>query len=133
MVGAGDVVRAPHPLLDGEPVRVEHWASTLDHADLAAANLLAGPDSGVPLTAVPGFGTTIHGARIRSVGFPQVADRSRVVWGSLESGEAVVLLGRGEKAVAAISVNAAAQLPLVAPQVHVGAPLERVLVEAAAT
>lgn len=133
VVGAGDVVRAPHPLLDGEPVRVEHWASTLDHADLAAANLLAGPDSGVPLTAVPGFGTTIHGARIRSVGFPQVADRSRVAWGSLESGEAVVLLGRGEKAVAAISVNAAAQLPLVAQQVHVGAPLERVLVESAAT
>ena len=29
VVGAGDVVRAPHPLLDGEPVRVEHWAAPL--------------------------------------------------------------------------------------------------------
>ena len=133
VVGAGDVVRAPHPLLDGESLRVEHWASTLDHADLAAANLLAGPESGVPLTALPGFGTTIHGARIRSLGFPQVADRSRVAWGSLESGEAVVLLGRRGKTVAAISVNAAAQLPLVAQQVRTGAALEGVRVGATAT
>ncbi len=131
VVGAGDVVRAPHPLLDGLSVRVEHWASTLDHADLAAANLLAGPESGVPLTALPGFGTTIHGARIRSLGFPQVADRSRVVWGSLESGEALVVLGRCDKAVAAISVNAADLLPLVGKQLRPGVPLEDVRLQAA--
>ena len=46
VVGAGDVVRAPQALLDGESLRVEHWASTLAHADLAAANLLAGPGGG---------------------------------------------------------------------------------------
>ena len=58
-----------------------------------------------PLTALPTFGTTIHGARIRSVGFPQVADRSRVVWGSVECGEALVALGRGTRLVAAVSLN----------------------------
>jgi NADPH-dependent 2,4-dienoyl-CoA reductase/sulfur reductase-like enzyme len=129
VVGAGDVVRAPHPLLDGESARVEHWASTLDHANLAAANLLAGLEAAQPLTSLPGFGTTIHGARIRSVGFPQVADRSRVVWGSLESGEAVVVLGRGDRAVAATSVNATARLPLVAKQLAPGVLLDEVRLE----
>lgn len=106
VVGAGDVVNVPHPLLDGESLRVEHWASTLDQAALAAANLVAGPDAGRPLTALPTFGTTIHQARIRSVGFPQVADRSRVVWGSVESGQALVALGRGIRLVAVVSLNA---------------------------
>ena len=116
VVGAGDVVRAPHPLVDGESVRVEHWASTIDHAALAAANLLAGPAAGRELTALPGFGTTIHGARIRSLGFPQAADRERVVRGSLESGEAVVVLQRGDRPVGAIAVNATDLLAEVAEE-----------------
>jgi NADPH-dependent 2,4-dienoyl-CoA reductase/sulfur reductase-like enzyme len=116
VVGAGDAVRVPHPLLGGEAVRVEHWASTRHQAALAAENLLAGPDAGRPLTALPEFGTTIHGARIRGVGFPQLADHGRVVWGSLETGAAVVALERGGTAVAAISVNATAELSRWAPQ-----------------
>ena len=79
VVGAGDVVRAPHPLI-GEAVRMAHWASTRHQAELAVENLLAGPSEGRPLTALPEFGTTIYGARIRGVGFPQTADRDGVVW-----------------------------------------------------
>lgn len=115
VVGAGDVVRVPHPLLGGAPLRVEHWASTREQAALAAENLLAGPADGRPLTALPEFGTTIHGARLRALGFPQAADSGRVVWGSLESGAAVVVLSRGGSAVAAISVNATAELSRWAP------------------
>jgi NADPH-dependent 2,4-dienoyl-CoA reductase/sulfur reductase-like enzyme len=114
VVGAGDVVSTPHPLLDGESLRIEHWASTLDHADLAAANLLVGPGQARPLTSLPTFGTTIHRAPIRSVGFPQVADRSRLVWGSLESGEALVALGRRDRLVGVISLNAHERLPQLA-------------------
>jgi NADPH-dependent 2,4-dienoyl-CoA reductase/sulfur reductase-like enzyme len=106
VVGAGDVVRAPHPLLDGASLRVQHWASTLDQADLAAANLLAGTERARPLTALPTWATTIHGARIRAVGFPQVADRGRVAWGSIAAGEALVALGRGRQLVAVVSLNA---------------------------
>jgi 3-phenylpropionate/trans-cinnamate dioxygenase ferredoxin reductase component len=114
VVGAGDVVSAPHQLLDGESCRVEHWASALDHADLAASNLLAGLDASRALDVPPTFGTTIHGARIRAVGFPQVADRSRVVWGSIESGQALVALGRGSRLAAVLSLNAHERLaPLV--------------------
>ncbi len=116
VVAAGDVARVPHPLLGGESVRVEHWASTRAQAVLAAENLLAGPTAGRPLTALPEFGTTIHGARIRSVGFPRLADGERVVWGSLETGAAVVALSRGGSAVAAIGVNATAELARWAPR-----------------
>jgi NADPH-dependent 2,4-dienoyl-CoA reductase/sulfur reductase-like enzyme len=114
VVGAGDVVRAPQELLGGESPRVEHWASTLDHADLAAANLLAGPGEARALTDLPTFGTTIHGARIRAVGFPQFADRSLVVWGSMETGRALVALGRGDQLVALVSLDSHERLaPLV--------------------
>jgi len=105
VVGAGDVVRLPHPLAE-ETVRVEHWASTRHQAARAVENLLLGPDRARSLTALPEFGTRIHGARIRGVGFPQVADRAGVVWGSLRGGSAVVALARGKTTVALVSVNA---------------------------
>jgi 3-phenylpropionate/trans-cinnamate dioxygenase ferredoxin reductase subunit len=124
VVGAGDVVRAPQALLGGESPRVEHWASTLAHADLAAANLLAGPGEARPLTSLPTFATTIHGARIRAVGFPQVADRSRVVWGSVETGSALVAMGRGSQLVAVVSLDAHERLASLASQLRPGSSLD---------
>lgn len=126
VVGAGDVVRAPQALLDGESPRIEHWASTLAHAEVAAANLLAGPGRARPLTALPTFGTTIHGARIRAVGFPQAADRSRVVWGAVEEGQALVALARGSQVVAIVSLDAHDHLPSVIGQLRPGASLDEV-------
>lgn len=110
VVGVGDVVRAPHPALEGESVRVEHWASTRHQAGIAAANLLAGPARGRSQSQLPTFGTTIHGAAIRVVGFPDKAEDSQVVWGSLEAGEAVVVMRRRGRLVAAAAVNAADKL-----------------------
>jgi 3-phenylpropionate/trans-cinnamate dioxygenase ferredoxin reductase component len=124
VVGAGDVVRAPQELLGGEAPRVEHWASTLDHADLAAASLLSGPGDARALTDLPTFGTTIHGARIRAVGFPQFADRSLVVWGSLEAGRALVALGRGDQIVALVSLDAHERLAPLIGQLRPGSSLD---------
>lgn len=108
VVGAGDVVRFPHPLLGDHPVRLEHWASTHDQATLAASNLLAGPDTADHLEAPPQFGTVLHGMDVRVVGFPDVADHDEVVRGSLESGSVVVSLSRRGRVVAAVSINGAA-------------------------
>ena len=107
VVGAGDVVRFPHPLLDNQLVRMEHWASTHDQASLAAGSLLAGPNTADHLNALPQFGTLLHGIELRVVGFPEVADHDEVVCGSLESGPAVVSLSRRGRVVAAVSVNRA--------------------------
>ena len=115
VVGAGDVVCLPHPLAP-ETVRIEHWASTRHQAARAVENLLAGRDRARPLTALPEFGTRIHGARIRGVGFPQVADGAGVVWGSLRGGSAVVALTRGGTSVALVSVNADRVLRALTPE-----------------
>jgi NADPH-dependent 2,4-dienoyl-CoA reductase/sulfur reductase-like enzyme len=122
VVAAGDVVRAPHPLL-GEPVRVEHWQSTRDQADLAVANLLAGRADAQPFVDLPTFGTTIHGARVRLVGFAAGADSSRVLHGSLSSGEALLALGRDGCAIGIVSVNAHHLLPEATDRLRPGTPL----------
>jgi 3-phenylpropionate/trans-cinnamate dioxygenase ferredoxin reductase component len=124
VVAAGDVLRAPHPVLGGDLVRVEHWASTRDQARLAVENLLVGPAAGRPYTSVPEFGSTIHDVRIRSLGFPKAADTDLVVWGSVEDGEAVVALGRGGRLVGAVSVNATPRLAALRPPLESGARLD---------
>jgi NADPH-dependent 2,4-dienoyl-CoA reductase/sulfur reductase-like enzyme len=125
VVGAGDVVRTPHPFAPDEYVRVEHWASTRQQAARAVENLLAGPDRARPLTVMPEFGTRIHGARVRGIGFPQLADRGSVLWGSLRSGSAVVALARGTTSVALVSVNADRVLRALAGRLWPGHGVDR--------
>jgi NADPH-dependent 2,4-dienoyl-CoA reductase/sulfur reductase-like enzyme len=110
VVGAGDVVNAPHPALPGESVRLEHWASTRHQAIVAAASLLAGPELALSQSELPTFGTRIHGVGIRVLGFPSHAEDSRVAWGSLQDGEALVTMYRRGRLVAATAVNAADKL-----------------------
>ena len=110
VVGVGDVVQAPHPALDGESVRVEHWASARHQAGVAATNLLVGPSRGRPQSELPVFGTTIQGVAIRVVGFPSKADTSEVVWGSLQDGQAIVAMHRRGRLIAAVAVNASDKL-----------------------
>lgn len=118
VVGAGDVIRCPHPLAGSTPVRVEHWFSTVDQARLAARNLLLGRDMADPLRTLPQFGTVLHGMDFRVVGFPDLADDDEVVHGSLEVGSAVVSLRRGGLTVAAVSVNGAASPEELTELVH---------------
>ncbi|MDU0313111.1 FAD/NAD(P)-binding oxidoreductase [Phycicoccus sp. M110.8] len=106
VVAVGDVARAPHAALAGQAVRVEHWASARHQAELAARNLVSPPTARRGWTELPTFGTTIQGTRIRCVGFPGLADRSDLSWGSLDSGSAGVCLSRRGQVVAAIGVNA---------------------------
>ena len=110
VVGVGDVVQAPHPALDGEAVRVEHWASARHQAGVAATNLLVGPSRGRPQSELPVFGTTIQGVAIRAVGFPSRADTSEVVWGSIQDGQAIVAMHRRGRLIAAVAVNASDKL-----------------------
>jgi len=73
IVAAGDAARFPHPLLPGEPRRIEHWAVAADtgrHAGAALARHLSGgdPAAGPAFTAVPAFWSDQHGLRIQSFG-----------------------------------------------------------------
>jgi 3-phenylpropionate/trans-cinnamate dioxygenase ferredoxin reductase component len=113
VVGAGDVVHAPHPALEGESVRSEHWASARHQARVAASNLLAGPCGSRPQSELPTFGTTIHGAAIRVIGFPSEADTEEVVWGSVhDPAQAIVAMHRRGRLIALVSLNATDKLDL---------------------
>jgi len=127
VVGVGDVAHAPHPALDGDSVRVEHWASTRHQAGVAARNLLVGPSRGRPQSELPVFGTTIHGVPIRAVGFPSEADTSEVVWGSILDGEALVAMHRRGRLIGAVAVNARDKLTLLDDQWNRQGPAGREL------
>lgn len=122
VAGVGDVARAPHPLLDGEVIRVEHWASARHQAAIAATNLLLGPAQGNAQTEPPVFGSTVHGAAVRGIGFPSKAESSEVIWGSIEAGKAVVAMRRRGRLVGAVALNAAEQLKLVDSRLRGRAP-----------
>ena len=65
---AGDVARWPHPLLDHELIRVEHYSNAVDQGRLAARALLGSPqrDRVAPL---PSFWSHLYDWRLQSVGF----------------------------------------------------------------
>jgi 3-phenylpropionate/trans-cinnamate dioxygenase ferredoxin reductase component len=109
VLAAGDVARVVHPLA-GAPARVESWFSALAQAELAARNLLCAEREAEPFSAVPEFGTTIHGVRIRSVGFPPIADSGRVTRGTPGDGRWIHAFSRAGRLVGAVSVNAHEEL-----------------------
>lgn len=110
VVAAGDVVRTTYPGPGGHARRFEIWRLCVDQAALAAENLLLGPESSRALATEPGFGTTIHGERIRVSGYPGAADECHPIWGSLEAGRCVLVLRRRRAYVGAVAVNATERL-----------------------
>ncbi|MCY0939862.1 NAD(P)/FAD-dependent oxidoreductase [Streptomyces antarcticus] len=77
VVAAGDVTRVPHPLAGGAPVTLGHWTNAVEQAASAAHTLLH-PDEPEPFSGIPSFWSDLHGARIRSVGLPGLADEARI-------------------------------------------------------
>ena len=91
---AGDVAQWPHPLVDHELVRVEHWSNAGEQGGVVAKNLLAEPADRVPYEPVPSFWSDQYDVKIQSVGFPGRADRMAIVEGSREEGRFVAAFER---------------------------------------
>ncbi|MFD6891730.1 NAD(P)/FAD-dependent oxidoreductase [Streptomyces sp. NPDC059957] len=77
VVAAGDIARVPHPLAGYAPVTLGHWNNAVEQAASAAHTLLH-PGEPEPFSGVPSFWSDLHGARIRSVGLPALADETRI-------------------------------------------------------
>jgi 3-phenylpropionate/trans-cinnamate dioxygenase ferredoxin reductase subunit len=118
VVAAGDVARWPAALCGSEPIRVEHWRSSLDQASRAAKNLLLGPEAAQPYLDIPVFGTHIHGLHFRSIGYPPHATGSEVVWGDPGGDQYLVVFHRGDTIVGAISLAAEELLASWLPRIH---------------
>lgn len=106
---AGDVAYFPHPLFDGEMMRLEHWTNANEQGTLAARNAV-NPAEAKPSASVPYFWSDWYGRRIQFVGIPK-ADEIRVI--STEIGEEdkfLALYRRGDRITGCISIDQPAQI-----------------------
>src|SRR4051794_1087181 len=79
VLAAGDVVSWPHPLADGERVRVEHWTTAAEHGGVAGRNAVAPAGERAAHVTPPYFWSDQYDIKIQAVGFPALADRLDVV------------------------------------------------------
>jgi 3-phenylpropionate/trans-cinnamate dioxygenase ferredoxin reductase component len=68
---AGDCCSFPHPLYGGERIRLEAWRNALEHAEIAAQNLLGGT---VVCDAVPWFWSEQYELGLQIAGLHAAAD-----------------------------------------------------------
>src|SRR5262249_589475 len=103
VVVAGDVARWPVSMCGPDPIRVEHWRSTLDQASHAARNLLWGREEATAYRDLPVFGTHIHGMHFRSNAYPPSATHT-----VLDAGDARALVDfyRNDVLICAIALEA---------------------------
>ncbi len=102
---AGDVAEFPHPLADGELVRIEHWSNAGEQGTAAALNLLRAPDDRVPYAPMPSFWSDQYDVKVQSVGFPDRADAVQVVEGAVAERRFVAACARDGVVVGAIGFS----------------------------
>jgi NADPH-dependent 2,4-dienoyl-CoA reductase/sulfur reductase-like enzyme len=110
ILGAGDIVGWPHPLADGEAIRIEHWTVAAEQGQLAGRNALIEPGERRAYVVPPYFWSDQYDVKIQSLGLPGRAeavellestpDRSRLVYGGERDG----------RLVGVIAINAARRL-----------------------
>jgi NADPH-dependent 2,4-dienoyl-CoA reductase/sulfur reductase-like enzyme len=110
ILGAGDIVTWPHPLAEGEPIRIEHWTVAAEQGQLAGRNAMLAPDERKAYVVPPYFWSDQYDVKIQSLGLPGRAegvellestpDRSRQVYGAERDGRLVGI----------IAINAARRL-----------------------
>jgi len=111
-VAAGDIVRWPHPLFDGEAVSVGHWTNAVEQGVAAAANLLAPPAAREPFASVPTFWSEQHGCTLRSAGLPHLASEAYMLEGRIEDGRFLVGYERRGTLVGTLAVNMNRRVPI---------------------
>lgn len=109
VVAAGDLTRWPHPLSAGGLLSLGHWSNATGQAETAARTLLQ-PDIAAPVAPLPSFWSDLHGAKIRSVGLPHLADTSTSVEHDAAHQRLVVAYHQNGDLVGAITVNRTSRL-----------------------
>jgi 3-phenylpropionate/trans-cinnamate dioxygenase ferredoxin reductase component len=110
ILGAGDIVAWPHPLADGEPIRIEHWTVAAEQGQLAGRNVLVGPNERKAYTAPPYFWSDQYEKKIQSLGLPGRADRIELLESTPDGARQVYGGARDGRLVGIIAINAARRL-----------------------
>jgi hypothetical protein len=110
ILGAGDAISWPHPLADGERVRVEHWTTAAEHGQLAGRNALLEAQERGTHELAPYFWSDQYDVKIQAVGFPARADRLEILESTPEGDRFVAAGARNGRLVGAVAFNAAKRL-----------------------
>ena len=110
ILGAGDIVSWPHPLADGETVRIEHWTVAAEQGQLAGRNALIPADERKTYQTPPYFWSDQYDKKIQSIGFPGRAERLELIESTPDRTRLVYAGERDGRVVGVIAINAARRL-----------------------
>jgi 3-phenylpropionate/trans-cinnamate dioxygenase ferredoxin reductase component len=110
VLGAGDIVTWPHPLADGEEIRIEHWTVAAEQGQLAGRNALLAPEERKPYVAPPYFWSDQYDVKIQSLGLPGRAERVELLESTPDRSRLVYGGERDGRLVGIIAINAARRL-----------------------
>jgi NADPH-dependent 2,4-dienoyl-CoA reductase/sulfur reductase-like enzyme len=110
VLGAGDAISWPHPLADGEPVRVEHWTTAAEHGQLAGRNALLEPGERAAHELPPYFWSDQYDFKIQAVGFPNRAEHLEILESTPDGDRFVAAGARDGRLVGVVAFNAAKRL-----------------------
>src|SRR4051794_23401450 len=110
VLGAGDIVSWPHPLADGDAIRIEHWTVAAEHGQLAGRNVVVAPDERKPYDAPPYFWSDQYDVKIQSLGLPGRAERVELLESTPDSSRLVYACEREGRLVGMVALNAARRL-----------------------
>jgi 3-phenylpropionate/trans-cinnamate dioxygenase ferredoxin reductase component len=110
ILGVGDIVSWPHPLADGDAIRIEHWTVAAEQGQLAGRNVLLPLAERKPYDAPPYFWSDQYDVKIQSLGLPGRASRLDLVESTPDRSRLVYGGERDGRLVGVIAINAARRL-----------------------
>ena len=110
ILGAGDIVTWPHPLAEGEAIRIEHWTVAAEQGQLAGRNALVAPEERKPYAAPPYFWSDQYNVKIQSLGLPARGTRLELLESTPDGARFLYGAERDARLVGIIAINAARRL-----------------------